>query len=224
MSLVSEAFKGLFPDKEFNYKARIKYSRKFKGYNANVKYKDNYMEFGLSRKWKKISRETKLGLIQSLLLKIFKKRKNTTNIDLYNLFIKNIHIAVPKTKSDPILEESFEKLNEMYFHGLIDKPNLKWSDSVNKLGSYEYGTDAITITKMLKDVPREMLDYVMYHEMLHKKHKFKHKNGRSHHHTPEFKKQERMFPDSEQIENQLKILVTKNKIKKAVKRRFLDWF
>lgn len=213
MSLVSEAFNGLFPEKEFDYVAKVKYSRKFSDYNANVKYRGNYLEFGLSYKWKTVSREIRIGLIQSLLLKIFKEKKATTNIDLYNLFIKNVHIAAPKYMTDAFLEESFNRVNENFFYGLIEKPNLAWANSVNKLGSYEYGTDTITISKILKN-RKDILDYVMYHEMLHKKHKFSHKKGRSYHHTKEFRIKEKAFPNSELLEQELKKVITKNKVKK----------
>ena len=127
----------------------------------------------MSKKWKTISKEIQIGLIQSLSLKIFKEKKKTTNIELYNIFMKKIHIAAPKIKFDPTLEKSFHKVNEKYFYGLIEKPNLVWGDfSLRKLGSYEYGSDTITISKVLQN-QGFLIDYIMYHELLHKKHKFK---------------------------------------------------
>ncbi|NQV09330.1 hypothetical protein HQ529_05765 [Candidatus Woesearchaeota archaeon] len=214
MSLVSEAYNGLFPEKEFEYDAKIKYSNKFNDYNANVRYRGNYLEFGLSKKWKEIGREIRIGLIQSLMAKIFKTKKTTTNIDLYNIFLKNVHIAAPKYLTDPMLQESFDRLNDEYFYGLMDRPNLTWAKSINKLGSYEYGSDTITISKILENKD-ELLDYVMYHEMLHKKHKFTHNKGRSLHHSKKFRTDEKSYPASELLERELKKLVTKNKIKKA---------
>ena len=62
------------------------------------------------------------------------------NMELYNLFLKNVHVAIPKTKSDPLLEESFNRANDAYFNGMMDIPNLEWgNDSTSKLGSYHYG-------------------------------------------------------------------------------------
>ena len=144
------------------------------------------------------------------MLKIFKDKKNTTNIDLYNIFMKKIHLAVPKTKTDPTLEESFNRINEKYFYGLIEKPNLVWgNNSIRKLGSYEYGSDTITISRVLEETDENMLDYIMYHEVLHKKHKFNSKNGRNYHHTQLFRKNEKEFENSERIERELsKVLKT----------------
>ena len=82
MTLAEKSFKELFPEKEFNFETKIKYSGKFNPYNANVHYNSRSIQFNLSREWKKISEDIKIGLIQSLLLKIFKEKGNTINIDL----------------------------------------------------------------------------------------------------------------------------------------------
>ncbi len=212
MSLIKEAFTRLYPNKEFNYNEKLKYSAKFSDYNANVKYTGKKLEFGLSRKWKNVSKEIQIGLIQSLLNKVFNTKINTTNIDLYNIFIKRVHYTVEKTESDPILEDSFNRVNKKYFYELIEKPNLKFGkDSFSKLGSYEYGSDTIVISNIFKEEPK-LLDYIMYHELLHKKHKFQNKNGRSYHHTKEFKNKERQFEDPE-IEKKLEFFLTKHRLK-----------
>jgi hypothetical protein len=137
-------------------------------------------------------------------------------------FIKNIHIAIPKDKSDPILEESFKRVNERYFYGLIEQPNLSWgSDSIRKLGSYDYQSDEITISLMFKNTPLEILDYIMYHEMLHKKHKFHNKSGRNYHHTTRFKTDEKAFENSQQVEKEIAKICRKARI---TKKRFFLFF
>jgi len=203
---------------EFPYTYSLKYSGKFKPFRANVKLRGEHMEFALSRRWKRISRDIQIGLVQELLLKIMKKRlkplkSETYHIELYNFFMKKIHIAVPKDSIDPMLEESFDRVNSRYFYGLLDKTNLKWGNgSLSKLGSYEYGTDTITISRVLEDASLEILDYIMYHEMLHKKHKFTKKGSRSYHHTSAFKKDEKEFEDSSLIEKRLKRLLVKKRL------------
>ena len=211
MQIIEDAFKELFPEKEINnYDFNIRYTKKFKPYNANVRYTKNSFNFNLSRKWKGVSKEIQAGLIQGLLLKIFRKKASTINIDLYNNFMKNLHLSVPKTRSDPLLENSFNKINEKYFFGLVEKPNLVWHDSIYRLGSYEYGSDTISISKVLEN-DRDLLDYVMHHEILHKKHKFKDGNGRSCHHTKEFREIERRFENYDSMEAKLKQLVRKGR-------------
>jgi len=207
MKLAEQAFNELFPEKGLEeHTFKIKYTDKFKPYNANVRYTKNSLHFNLSKKWKTVSKEIQIGLIQGLMLKIFKENKKTMSIDLYNSFMKNLHISISKAVNDPILEESFNKINEKYFFGLIERPNLTWHNSIRRLGSYEYGTDTISISKALSS-DKDLLDYVMYHEMLHKKHKFHNRNGRTFHHTREFKKMEKEFENSAEMEDKIKGLM-----------------
>ena len=221
MKLTEQAFNDLFPGKNFeNYQFKINYTDKFKPYNANVRYTKNSMQFNLSKKWRNVSKEIQMGLIQGLLLRIFKEKKRTTNIDLYDSFMKNVHVSIPKINKDPILEESFNKINEKYFLGLIEKPNFIWHDSIRRLGSYEYGSDTISMSKVLEN-DGNLLDYVMYHEMLHKKHKFHSKNGRTHHHTREFREMEKQFENSDEMEEKIKLLVRQSSRKKV---RLFGWF
>ena len=210
--LVKEAFQQLYPGKELEYSVSLKYSRKFKPYNANVTLHRNSLMFHFSKNWKKISKEIQIGLIQELVVKILKEKKKTINIELYNLFMKNVHLAVPKTKNDETLEQSFDRVNDIYFNGMIDKPNLQWGNaSTSKLGSYEYGSDTITISTIFKNERKELLDYVMYHEMLHKKFKFQNKNGRNLHHSKEFKRMEAKFDNRDSLEKEISRLARKHR-------------
>lgn len=213
--LIKEAFRQLYPKKEPKYNFSLKYSRRFNSYNANVKLYGNNLIFSLSRYWKKISKEIQIGLIQELMMKILKEKNNkkTMNMELYNLFLKNVHIAIPKTKTDEILDESFNRVNDAYFNGMLDKPNMEWgNEATSKLGSYEYGNDTITISSIFKNENPEFLDYVMYHEMLHKKFKFQNRNGRNLHHSPEFKRMEAKFKDRDLIEREIPKLARKHRL------------
>jgi hypothetical protein len=214
--LVLRAFQELFPDKyPGSYDFRIQYSGKFNDYNANVKYRSNLYTFNLSRKWKAIDDDIKIGLIQSLLVKVFKAKKTTPQIDLYNIFVKRLHRVVPKTQQDPILAASFSRVNESFMNNLMEMPNLVWGGaSFRTLGQYSYTTDTITMSKILAD-DEELLDYVMYHEMLHKKFKYYEKNGRSFHHTHEFKVAEGNYPNASLLEKKLGQL--------AARKRWRTW-
>ena len=220
MELIEESFKLLYPEKEFKHSAVIKYSNHFKEFNANVRYTNEKLSFHLSKKWRSVSNEIKIGLIQDLLCKVFKDRRKTMYIDMYNIFIKKLNLVVPKTESEPALEESFNRVNEKYFYSLIEKPNLIWGqNSKRKLGSYEYQTDTISMSRVLENAEPMLLDYVMYHEMLHKKHKYEVKGSRNYHHTPEFKEKESQFENAELMEGELKKLITKARV-----RNLFRWF
>ncbi|MBC8500659.1 MAG: SprT-like domain-containing protein [Nanoarchaeota archaeon] len=214
MNLAEKAYKELYPEKILDRKIELKYSRRFKSYNANVRYNPKKIIFSLSNDWKDVFGEIQIGLIQSLLLKIFKEKRKTINMELYDKFIKNIPKFSIPTNVDLVLEESFDRMNKKYFFDFLEKPNLVWGqESFRKLGSYEYATDTIIISKVLKG-EKELLDYVMHHEMLHKKLKFNSKNGRNYHHTSEFKKREKEFEDKE-IEKKLTAFLRKKRLRKA---------
>lgn len=214
MNIAEKAFKELFPEKTINKSIKLTYSGKFKPYNANVRYNLHQLTFSLSKEWKEISDEIKIGLIQGLLLKIFKEKKRTLNIDLHGQFLKNLPKYSSPKKINPFLKESFDRMNKKYFFDFLDTSNLVWGrESFHKLGSYEYVTDTITISTVLKD-ERELLDYVMYHEMLHKKLKFTSKNGRNYHHSAKFRKKEKEFEDKN-AEKKLTAFLRKKRFKRA---------
>ena len=206
VGVVEESFARLFPGAEFDFASSIDYSGKFKPYNATVRKVGNRLYFSLSRSWEGVSEEIVIGLIQNLLVKILRKGKvSTLNMQLYDDFIKGIsEVAAVDCSSDAALLDSFQLVNEGHFMGLLDRPNLRWgSNSFRKLASYDYHTNLITVSSLFRDAPRHLLDYLMYHEMLHKKLKFSSSNGRTRHHSQEFRKLEREFEGSGTIEDEI---------------------
>ena len=160
MDIVEEAFRRLYPEKDFNYAVSLKYSGRFRNYNANLRMRGSSLNFGLSKEWRGVDKEIKLGLIQELLGGVMKDRKNTHNTDLYNTFIKNLHLSIEKTKTDPVLEDSFERINASYFDNLIEKPNLTFGKCRRStLAHYNYQTDTISFSLIMMRDPG-CLDYV----------------------------------------------------------------
>ena len=81
MQLIKEAFEKLYPNKAFNYSVKLKYTARFKPYNANVKYTKNNLEFSLSKQWRHISKDIVIGLMQTLLLKVFNDKFKVLDIE-----------------------------------------------------------------------------------------------------------------------------------------------
>ncbi len=108
------------------------------------------------------------------------------------------------------LEESFERVNKKYFHGAIEMPVLKWSPrrTRRKLGHYDPTKNVIMISKSLDDqrVPDFVLDYVMYHEMLHMVEKGSKGRYKRRVHTREFRDKEKEFEEHEEAEDWLRRL------------------
>ncbi|MAG38905.1 hypothetical protein CMO90_02345 [Candidatus Woesearchaeota archaeon] len=214
MKLVEQAIKELFPEK--NYLTKLYYSKRFKDYNANIRYNHETVKFSLSKKWKDVSDEIQIGLMQTLLLKVFKQQKTTINIDLYNGFIKQLPKYSVVNNVSKSLKESFDRVNKIYFNYFMETPNLKWGkESFRKIGSYEYHSNTITISSILKK-ENLLLDYVMYHEMLHKKLSFKTKNNRNFHHTSEFRKLECKYKEKD-VEKKLEKFLKKKKLLRTIR-------
>jgi hypothetical protein len=102
------------------------------------------------------------------------------------------------------LVEVFSKVNKTFFNSTMKQPIIKWSAQPNKcrMGTYNYQTDTIMINKALdqKQTPDYVIEFVMYHEMLHKALGFDQKGNRRIAHTTKFRKLEKSFPDYEKAE------------------------
>ena len=69
---IAEAHERLF-NEPYNYNLKLRYSKKFKSFNANVKLRGDLMTFSFSHEWKYVGKEIIIGLVQELLLKIKNK-------------------------------------------------------------------------------------------------------------------------------------------------------
>jgi hypothetical protein len=105
------------------------------------------------------------------------------------------------------LEELFGELNERYFAGALSQPQLCWSRRRTRrvLGHHDHVRGRITISRTLDTnrIPRFVLEYVLYHEMLHVKHPPRLEDGRMVYHDHAFRADERRF---ERLEEALRAL------------------
>ena len=115
------------------------------------------------------------------------------------------------------LVESFDQLNERYFSSQIDRPLLSWSPRKTRrvLGHHDHVHRTIVISRTLDSsrIPRFVLEYVLYHEMLHIKHPRRVVSGRTVYHGRGFREDEQRF---ERFEEALKWL---EKIASPARRR-----
>ena len=95
------------------------------------------------------------------------------------------------------LQEVFERVNAAYFDGRLDPPRLAWNRTIThrKLGHYQPVTDSVMISITLDQprVPTYVIDFVMYHELLHKDLGIRLANGKRYAHTKAFRQEERKF-------------------------------
>ena len=106
------------------------------------------------------------------------------------------------------LDAVFEDLNMRFFHGLMARPRMSWSQSKTRriLGHYDPAHNAIIISRIFDHpgVPRYVLEYIVYHEMLHLKHPVKLRGSRRCVHSAEFQAEEKLFPRVDQANAFLK--------------------
>jgi hypothetical protein len=96
------------------------------------------------------------------------------------------------------LDLVFEDLNRRFFHGLMARPRMSWSQTKTRriLGHYDPAHNAIIISRIFDHpgVPAYVLEYIVYHEMLHLKHPVKLRGSRRCVHSAEFQAEEKLFP------------------------------
>lgn len=111
------------------------------------------------------------------------------------------------------LEKVFEKVNRDYFQGQLEKPQLSWSvkRSYRRLGTYSAQLDQVTVSRALdnREIPAYVLEYIMYHELLHKKLGVQRANSGKRNHTKAFKALEMRFKNYEEANQYLKSLAPK---------------
>jgi hypothetical protein len=132
-------------------------------------------------------------------------RKNRNSLENKNRSYRKVAIRTHGKYHD--LRELFGTVNDQYFGGKINasiswgKKIPRWAVRKRTLGSYSHRTNTIWINPVLdrRNIPRYLLKFIVYHEMLHCAIPVKKKNGRRLVHSPEFKKCERLFEDYEKV-------------------------
>jgi hypothetical protein len=108
------------------------------------------------------------------------------------------------------LEHIFDELNRRFFHGLMARPLMTWSEhrSRQSLGHYDPAHNTIVVSRIFDspEVPRYAVEYLVYHEMLHLKHPVKLRGSRRCVHSREFSAEEKLYPEFDRAQRFLKQL------------------
>lgn len=182
--------------------------------------KGKTITFKASDAFKSASHEVLLGLALHLLAKLFRKSvppEFEKYVQEYKLFTASeaVHkldnslrvLRERPKKLEPVgetydLNQVIGKVAAEYWNVLdgIELPRATWTSApwFRTLGLYDDAFNTIYVSKALDDnnVPRFVLEYVVFHELLHAKHRPKYARGRSLRrtvHTREFKAEEEKF-------------------------------
>jgi len=94
------------------------------------------------------------------------------------------------------LRTSFHRINREYFENRISGITLTWGRSSRRtLGHYDEAKRTIVVSSILDraSIPAYLVDYIIYHELLHHEIPTFYRNGRRVMHSPEFKRREREY-------------------------------
>lgn len=140
----------------------------------------------------------------------FIKRKKGATPKLRE-FINSHKDLLPKPKPKQIrikpegkyfnLSEIFDSLNGEYFNNSLSvmitwgKRSPRYAVKKRTLGSYQKETNTIRVNPILdnKKIPRYVMEFIVYHEMLHADIDTELKNCRRRIHSEEFKKREKIY-------------------------------
>ena len=187
--------------------------RRFTSLNTTIRLREGQIFVSLSDLLEGASESVIRAIAHILLAKLYKKPIDATHNHRYKRFASS---AVVARQTELIrsargskryfgpqgryynLEEVFDSLNARFFHGLMGRPDLTWSEhhARRSLGHYDAAHNTIVVSRVFDrpSSPRYAIEYLLYHEMLHLKHPVKMNGVRRCVHSRAFKEEERLFP------------------------------
>ncbi len=199
--------------------------RRFTTLNTTIRLREGGIRVNLSDILEGASESVLRAIAHILLAKLYRKPIDASHSDRYRRFAASEAVVrqserirqtrgrkrISTARGDHYdLDEIFESLNQRFFHGLMGRPLLTWSEHSARrlLGHYDAAHNTIMISRVFdrRTTPRYAVEYLMYHEMLHLRHPVKAKNGRRCVHSHEFQAEENLFPELNQAKKYLKTL------------------
>ncbi|MCY7346839.1 MAG: hypothetical protein LH614_11545 [Pyrinomonadaceae bacterium] len=189
------------------------------GINHTIRVRNGKIFVRLAEICQSAPLEVQRALAYILVAKLLRKKVSPLAAQIYRSFVKSREMQtkavenrrakgrkiITSAKGETYdLEAIFARLNQTYFMNSIAKPTLSWSarKTYRILGHHDSAHRTIIISKSLDDVkvPEYVVEYVVFHEMLHIHHPTLHRDGRRYNHTPQFRRDERKFVYFEKAE------------------------
>jgi len=187
--------------------------RRFTSLNTTIRLREGTLKVSLSDLLEGAPEPIIRAILHILLAKIYRKPIDPSQNARYKRFASSAAMTeqierIRSTRGSKFytgpeghyynLDEVFETLNFRFFHGLLGRPNLTWSENVAKrsLGHYDAAHNTIVVSRVFDrpSSPRYAIEYLLYHEMLHLKHPVRMRGLRREVHSAAFKADEALFP------------------------------
>ena len=108
------------------------------------------------------------------------------------------------------LNEMFNEINRQYFSNRCQPPKMKWGTRLTrrKFGMYLPSSDTVVVSLSLDQqyVPRYVVAFILYHELLHKQLGMKDTAQRQIAHTTKFRQLEKQFSQYDEAQRFLEKL------------------
>jgi hypothetical protein len=206
------------------------------GINHTIRVRNGHVFVRIAEICRDLPASAQRALAMILVAKLYRRRVPTAARDVYSAAVSTeeyrVRAVVNKRKHGRKvvttakgevynLEKIFDSLNMGYFGGSLPKPTLTWSakKTYRILGHHDSTHKTIVVSKSLDSakVPKFVVEFIVFHEMLHIHHPAKIVNGRRYHHTPAFRRNEQKFRYYEEAEAWIERNV--KKLKREAKKK-----
>jgi hypothetical protein len=197
--------------------------RPFAGLRSTIRLQNNHVDVRISDVLQDAPPLVLEALAEILLAQVFRRRASREARECYLAYVfrpatrqrieatrreRGTKRLLPPQGRSYDLAEIFERLNRRFFRGTLPTPRLGWSlrRSRTVLGHYDSAHGAIIISRVLDApaVPRYLVEYLVYHEMLHIRYPVERQGHRRVMHSREFRQAEKRFPQYERARRKLK--------------------
>jgi hypothetical protein len=197
--------------------------RPFAGLRSTISSRKDHLEVCISDVLQDAPRLVLEALAEILLCKVYRRRASREARECYLAYVLSPGIRqridqarrqrgakrlLPACGRCHNLEEIFQRLNEKFFKGELPVTRLGWSlmSSRTTLGHYDAGHGMIVINRALDSstVPAHLVEYLVFHEMLHMRFPVERNGHRRVVHSREFRAAEKKFPNYEEARKSLR--------------------
>jgi SprT-like family len=197
--------------------------RPFSGLRSNIALRGNYARVRISDILAEAPSIVLEALAEILLTQLFRRRASEEARECYMAYIfdpavrRRVEEArrsrgrvrlLPALGRHYDLAKIFSQLNDRFFDGELSPCRVGWSarPSRSVLGRYDPAHRTITISKSLdsKSIPLEIVEYLVFHEMLHIRIPLERRGSRRVVHSHAFREAEKVFPNYRLVRERMK--------------------
>jgi hypothetical protein len=201
---------------------KIEY-RPFSGLRSNIALQGNRARVRISDILAEAPPIVLEALAEILLTQLFRRRPSEEARECYMAYIYDPAVRrrvdearrtrsrvrlLPARGRHYDLTEIFARLNHRFFNGELSSCRIGWSTRASRsvLGRYDPAHHAITISKNLdsESIPLEIVEYLVFHEMLHIRIPLERRGSRRVVHSRAFHEAEKAFPHYRRVRERLK--------------------